>query len=219
MCILTEEYQKNMAPVSIFRSIFFVFCGLLVQAAQADIYTCKDAAGRTITSDRPIPECADRAMFVRQNPAQSLREIPRPKTAEERLKAEAEQEKQKIAAQQEEQRKRDELYLLANFRSEADIEMARQRALDVVKEKVRVGSEQMKAVDHLLSELQAEQRNSAVKTAAENANLQSRASQLALSIKNSRESVARYEIEKKLIETQYDDILARYRDIVLKRKK
>ncbi len=209
--------QKSM--MALLRSIVLILCAFSVQGAQAEIYTCKDAAGRTITSDRPIPECADRAMFVRQTPAQSPREIPRPKTPEERRKAEVEQEKQKIADQLEEQRRKEELYLLANFKSENDIEMARQRFLDVVKEKIRVGSEQMKAVDLLLTELQAEQRNGATKTPAENANLQSRANQLVLSIKNSRESVARYEIEKKLINTQYDDILNRYREIVLKRKK
>ena len=204
---------------ALLRLIILFVCGFSLQSAQAEIYTCKDAAGHTLTSDRPIPECADRAMFVRQNPGQSLREIPRPKTAEERRKADAEQEKQKIADQLEDQRKREELYLLANFKSETDIELTRQRSLEVVKEKIRVGSEQIKAVDHLLVELQVEQRDSAKKSPAENANLQSRANQLVMSIKNSRESVARYEVEKNLINTQYDDILNRYRDIVLKRKK
>ena len=28
--------------------------------AQAKIFMCKDASGRTLTSDRAIPECADR---------------------------------------------------------------------------------------------------------------------------------------------------------------
>jgi Domain of unknown function (DUF4124) len=31
---------------------------LLAPAAQAQIYSCKDATGRLITSDRPIPEMA-----------------------------------------------------------------------------------------------------------------------------------------------------------------
>ena len=192
---------------------------VIIQYAYADIYSCKDAAGRTLTSDRPIPECVDRAMFVRQHPAQSQREIPRTKTAEERRKADEELEKQKIADQLEDQRKREELYLLANFKSENDIEVTRQKSLEVVKEKIRVGHEQMKGVDVLLTELQAEQNNGKTKSPAENANLQSRAGQLVLSLKNSRESVARYEVEKTLINTQYDDILSRYRDVVLKRKK
>lgn len=217
MHIFAEVNQKSM--MALLRSVALIICAFSIQGAQAEIYTCKDAAGRTITSDRPIPECADRAMFVRQNPGQSQREIPRPKTLEERRKAEAEQEKQKVADQLEDQRKRDELYLLANFKSENDIEIARQKLLDVVNEKIRVGNDQLKAIDHLLDELQAEQQNGTTKTPAENANLQSRASQLVLSIKNSRESVARYEVEKQLINTQYDDILNRYREIVLKRKK
>lgn len=206
--------MKSFPPLMVLFACVFIF-----QDAYADIYTCKDAAGHTLTSDRPIPECADRTMFVRQHPAQSQREIPRTKTAEERRKADEEKERQKIADQLEDQRKRDELYLLANFKSETDIETTRQKSLEVVKEKIRVGTEQMKGVDLLLAELQAEQHNSTSKSPAENANLQSRANQLVLSLKNSRESVARYEVEKKLINTQYDDILSRYRDIVLKRKK
>ena len=121
-------------------------CALFNRNVYADIYTCKDTAGRTLTSDRPIPECADRAMFVRQHPAQSQREIPRTKTAEERRKADEELAKQKIAEQLEDQRKREELYLLANFKNESDIEFTRRKALDVVNEKIRVGSEQLKAV-------------------------------------------------------------------------
>ena len=202
-----------------FSLLVCIICALFVQSAQAEIYTCKDAGGHTLTSDRPIPECADRAMFVRQHPGQGQREIPRPKTAEERRKAEAEIEKQKIEEQLEEQRKRDELYLLANFKSENDIELSRQRLLETFKEKIRVGNEQIKAVDRILTELQSEQKNAAKKSPAENAELQHRANQLAESIKNSRISNQKYEAEQMRINAEFDDTLKRYRDIVLKRKK
>ena len=204
---------------SSFLILILMACSLFVQSAQAEIYTCKDAAGRTITSDRPIPECADRAMFVRQNPNQSQREIPRPKTVEERRKADAEEEKQKIEAQLEQDRKREELYLLANFKSETDIELARQRSIETLKEKIRVGNEQIKAVSHLLTELQVQQQNSEKKSPAEIIELQHRANQLALSIKNSRTANEKYEAEQVRINAQFDDTLKRYRDIILRRKK
>lgn len=204
---------------SSFLILILMACSLFVQSAQAEIYTCKDAVGRTITSDRPIPECADRAMFVRQNPNQSPREIPRPKTVEERRKADAEEEKQKIEAQLEQDRKREELYLLANFKSETDIELARQRSIETLKEKIRVGNEQIKAVSHLLTELQVQQQNSEKKSPAEIIELQHRANQLALSIKNSRTANEKYEAEQVRINAQFDDTLKRYRDIIFRRKK
>lgn len=204
---------------SSFLILILIACSLFVQSAQAEIYTCKDAAGRTITSDRPIPECADRAMFVRQNPNQSQREIPRPKTVEERRKADAEEEKQKIEAQLEQDRRREELYLLANFKSETDIELARQRSIETLKEKIRVGNEQIKAVSYLLTELQVQQQNSEKKSPAEIIELQHRANQLALSIKNSRTANEKYEAEQVRINAQFDDTLKRYRDIILRRKK
>ena len=158
-------------------------------------------------------------MFVRQSPTQKQKEIPRPRTAEERRKADAEAEKQKLDELQEEQRKREELYLLANFKSENDIELARQRSVAIVKEKIQVGNEQVKAIDRILTELQDEQQEAAKKSPAENAELQRRANQLALSIKNTRIANEKYEAEQIRINAQFDDILKRYRDIVLKRKK
>lgn len=194
-----------------------LICALCVQSAQAEIYTCKDAAGHTLTSDRPIPECANRAMFVRQNPNQNQREIPRPKTAEERRQADAELEKQKQEEILEEQRKREELYLLANFKSENDIELSRQRSIAIVKEKIRVGNEQIKAIGNILTDLQ--QQDGTKKSSIENAEIQKRANQLAVSIKNTRTSNEQYEAELIRINTQFDETLKRYREIVLRRKR
>ena len=203
-----------------FLFIFALFMGgFCCLPAWADIYTCKNAAGHTLTSDRPIQECADRAMLVRQSVHQKAREIPRPLTAEERRKLEAEQEKQKAEAQLEELRKKDELYLQSNFKSESDIELARQQLLETVKEKINVGNEQIKAIGRILTELQEEQQENSSKSPTENAELQRRAGQLALSVKNTRSTIERYEAEQVRINAQYDDILRRYREIVLKRKK
>ncbi len=168
---------------------------LFVQSVQAEIYTCKDAAGHTLTSDRPIPECANRAMFVRQNPNQ----------------------KQKQEEILEEQRKREELYILANFKSENDIELSRQRSIAIVKEKIRVGNEQIKAIGNILTDLQ--QQDGTKKSAIENTEIQKRANQLAVSIKNTRTSNEQYEAELIRINTQFDETLKRYREIVLRRKR
>jgi hypothetical protein len=58
-------------------------------AAQPGIYTCVDASGKRITSDRPIAQCLDREQQELRNDGTVKRVIKPPPTAEERAKAEA----------------------------------------------------------------------------------------------------------------------------------
>ena len=60
-----------------------------VWAADVPIYSCVDASGKKLTSDRPIPECANREQKL-HNADGSLRKIvPPTPTADERAEAEA----------------------------------------------------------------------------------------------------------------------------------
>lgn len=192
---------------------------LFANLASAEIYSCSDASGRIITSDRPIPECAERAMTVRKNNGQNPREIPRPMTAEEKKKFLLEQEKKKNEEMQEEQRKKDELYLLANYKSENDIEVMRKRSVEVLLEKIRIGNEQMQVINQLLATLQAEQQSPQKKSDAEHADLRYRANQLALSIKNSKLLNEKYEAEVIRLNAQFDETLKNYREVIKNRKK
>ncbi len=75
----------------------------LAQTQGAGVYTCVDARGRKLNSDRPIPECIDREQKV-LNPSGTVREKLGPTlTAQERAAVEA---KEKLA--QEEQARRNE---------------------------------------------------------------------------------------------------------------
>ena len=79
----------------------------------AQIFTCIDAKGRKLTSDRPIPECNDREQRV-LNPSGTVREKLGPTlTAQERAAVEA---KEKLAqeeqARREEEKRRDRALLL-----------------------------------------------------------------------------------------------------------
>src|SRR5438128_1791040 len=57
--------------------------------AQATIYSCVDATGKKLTSDRPIPECVNRDQRV-LNPDGSVRHIlPPTPTPDERAEQEA----------------------------------------------------------------------------------------------------------------------------------
>ena len=65
---------------SAYKTLFFLsIC--IAPGAHATIFMCKDASGRTITSDRPIPECAERTVWEYGNTGSLKREIAAPLTA------------------------------------------------------------------------------------------------------------------------------------------
>lgn len=104
----------------------------------AEIYICKDASGRTITADRPIPECADRAM--RQLDANGLtrREIAAPLTPEQKRARDALEEKRRVdKAAADEQRLYDNA-LMTRYRNEDDIALARKRAIDLLNDQMKI---------------------------------------------------------------------------------
>ena len=81
--------------------------------AQAGIYSCTDAKGRTITADRPIPECTDRAQRELSSSGLLKRQMGPSLTAHEQA-AQDEKAKQAadIRARQAENRRRDKALLL-----------------------------------------------------------------------------------------------------------
>ena len=86
---------------------------LSAQAQQAGIYTCVDAKGRKLTSDRPIAECVDREQKV-LNPSGTVKAKVGPTlTAQERAEVEG---KEKLAAEErarkEEDKRRDRALLV-----------------------------------------------------------------------------------------------------------
>jgi glucan-binding YG repeat protein len=110
---------------------------LAAPAAHAQIYMCKDASGRTMTSDRPIPECADRSMREYGKTGVLKREIAAPLTAEEKRQKQVEEEKRKADAVAAAEQKKSDNAMLARYRNEADIEVARGRSLAIIDEQIK----------------------------------------------------------------------------------
>jgi SpoVK/Ycf46/Vps4 family AAA+-type ATPase len=198
--------------------IWGAFFALTPSFSYAELYTCKDATGRVITSDRPIPECAERAVKVLRNNGQFQREIPAPPTEEDKRKAQIEQEKQKNDLRAEEIKQKEERYLQAHYSSEKDIELMRSRSLDELRERIRLGKEQMTMVSQILAQLQAEQQNNTKRSATEVSALQHRASEMERSIKKTKSINDAYEAELVRINAQYDETLKRYREIMNKKR-
>ncbi len=104
--------------------------GLLVSAVPAQaqnagqtrsgIYTCIDAQGRRITSDRPIPQCLDREQRELGPSGTVRRVVPPSYTAEERARIEAQRRTEEEArARVNEERRRERALLIRYPNQEA----------------------------------------------------------------------------------------------------
>lgn len=140
------------------KPLFCLSLALLPVCSHAQIFTCKDAAGRTISSDRPIQECANRPMREMSRDGWVRREIPAPLTAEQKRQLQLQDEQRKAQqAALEEQQQLDRV-LIMRYSNEAAIETARRRELLVMQEQVQ-------ASNHTIAD--AERSMVAVRTEAE----------------------------------------------------
>jgi hypothetical protein len=119
---------------------------LAQQVAPAQIFTCTNAAGKKLTSDRPIPECNDREQRV-LNADGSVKRIQGPVlTADERSESEIrEREASADRARKLEAIRRDR-NLLARFPNEAAHRKARTAALDDVNNALRISEARLAAL-------------------------------------------------------------------------
>jgi hypothetical protein len=116
---------------------------LAAPAVVAQIFTCTDANGRKLTSDRPIPECLNKDQ-KELNPSGTLKRVVKPvKTAEEqrvadqKLKEEAEEK-----ARQEEERRKNRA-LLARYPTRAAHDKERNEALAQVDEVIKAAQKRI----------------------------------------------------------------------------
>jgi hypothetical protein len=112
-------------------------------SVSAQIFICTDAAGRKITSDRPIPECASKEQ-KELNPSGTVRRIVKPvMTAEEQRVADqkAKEEADERARQEEERRKN--RALLARYPTRPAHDKERAEALAQVDEVIKAAQKRV----------------------------------------------------------------------------
>jgi len=97
--------------------------------AAAQLFVCTDARGRTISGDRPPPECAERSVRELRSDGSVKRVIEPPPTAEQKAAREAEEKRRREDAEKQRASMRKDLALLDAYSSESEIESVRQRAL------------------------------------------------------------------------------------------
>jgi ATPase subunit of ABC transporter with duplicated ATPase domains len=109
----------------------------------AQIYSCIDANGKRLTSDRPIVECNAREQRVLNADGSVKRLQAPPMTADERAEAEArEAAAASDRARQQEAIRRDR-NLLARFPNEAAHRKAREQALEDVRKALRLSEQRL----------------------------------------------------------------------------
>ena len=115
-------------------------------APPAQIYSCTDASGKKITSDRPIAECISRDQRVLNADGSTRRVVPPTPTADERSAIEA-REREAVAerAVHQDAIRRDR-NLLARFPNEAAHRKARAAALEDVRKAVRLSQARLAAL-------------------------------------------------------------------------
>jgi hypothetical protein len=98
-------------------------------SVHAQLYVCTDARGRTVSSDRPPAECADRTVRELRSDGSVRRVIEPPLTPEQKAAKAEEEKRQKVEADKQREQMRRDLALLETYANEDEIEESRNRAL------------------------------------------------------------------------------------------
>lgn len=115
-------------------------------ASPSGIYTCTDAAGRRLTSDRPIPDCVAREQRVLNADGSVRRVVPPSLTADERAAREAQERQQaQTAAQQRDAARRDR-NLLMRYPNEAAHQSGREQALQQTRRAIEASEARLAAL-------------------------------------------------------------------------
>lgn len=181
-------------------------------AAHAQIIICKDASGRTLTSDRPIPECAERAQRHMDRNGIVRREIAAPLTSEQKKEKLAAEQRAKAEAVIEEEKKQNDRALLARFAHEKDIDVARKRSIDPVQDQIRRETATLVAAEKVLAAAQADGDRHKGKPALPPA-IQQRIEDAQKSVKESRILIEQRELEIVQLGARFDTTLMRFRQL------
>lgn len=151
--------RKNTAdtPLSLSHTGWSVLlCAVLLGSAslaQAKIYRCKDATGRIITSDRPIPECLNREQSLLGRSG-VVRKRLQPKKTEKELAQERERQKQLAALEKEkEERRKADRALMGRYPNRKAHDAKRELSLIPVKQTIIMAEQNLKLLQQVRTRL------------------------------------------------------------------
>jgi hypothetical protein len=178
------------------------------------IYMCKDEAGHTLTSDRPIPECAGRAIREFNQSGTISRDIPPPPTAEQKRQMQIEEEKRKAEAAAAEERRREDRAIRLRYRSENDIETARKRAVETLQEQIKRDKNALADAEKQQAKAHATGDSYKQKNAPLPAGVKQRIEDADQAVELAHKSISDREAEIGQINAKFDATLARFRELI-----
>lgn len=122
----------------------------------AGIYSCVDASGKRLTSDRPIPECLDREQRVLNKDGSQRKMLPPRMNAEERAAAEERQRQKELAEVAQKDAVRRDRNLMLRYPNEAVHNKARESALDDLRRGIAASEQHLKELQDDRKPLTAE---------------------------------------------------------------
>jgi len=187
---------------------------LLSCSARAEFYTCKDNAGHVISSDRPIPECADKSTQVFKANGSLKGQLAAPPTPEQRKAAEIMEQQRVREALHQEDIKREQLYLAAHYANEDAIETARKREIESVEDRIAIETRNIEAANATVNKNQRMLTNLPASQAAKIRQLKSQIDDMNQTIQESNRIIAGYKAEESKINQQFDATHKRYLEIM-----
>jgi len=205
---------KTIYRRSLFLMVLALASSMLVSiVAQAQIYICKDAAGRTLTSDRPLPECANRSVREIDRAGITRREIAPPLSPEQRRERQVQEEKQRAIAAEVEERRLYDRALMTRYRNNSDIAIARQRAISLLEDQRRIDTSALtNEMKTMKSAETAVSAGSGSKTNASTAN-QKRLEEAARTVELRLSSIESRNAEIERTNQRFDQAVKRFNEI------
>jgi hypothetical protein len=179
----------------------------------AQIFMCKDATGHTLTSDRPIPECADRAMRELDRGGMVRHEIAAPLTAEQKRQQKEADEKRKAAQAAVEAQKSEDRAIRMRYRSERDVDVARKRSLDPVQDQLQREKTVLAAAQVQQQQARSEAERYQKKNTALPLALKRKLDASDQAVTSSQQVIEQREADIAHINAQFDKTLQRYREL------
>lgn len=183
------------------------------QVPISGIYTCVDAKGRKLTSDRPIPECLDREQKV-LNPSGTVRARVGPNlTEKERAELEARQKQEAEARAAQLEEKRRERALLIRYPTRAAHDRERAAAFGQV---AAVAQAAQKRIDELLIDrrkLDQEMEFYAKDPSKAPPSLRRQVDEIEQSVQAQKRFISEREVELQRISARFDEELERLKPL------
>jgi len=196
------------------RIFLLVLLILPLVNTHAEIFSCKDSAGRLITSDRVMPECADKTTRVYTNSGVLKEKLSDALTAEEKRAAELKEQQRAQEAREQEQQRKEQRYLTAHYPTENDIELARKKELKALEAKIAAeqqtiaeATQALNSNHRALTRLSKNQQEQLMHALAKEDDFKQ-------TIRQSNSLIQRYNAEKVNINRRFDATYQRYIELI-----